>query len=509
MNKKQLITFSLFAAMTTSLWADITINDGETVDMGAGAKTDYTENITINAGGTWEAKGAGNANVHFKGKNFLSYPLLTLNGNAEKYAKIDFQQESKGIHASIAILYNGKLTADYADIKVGDLGFTGNASIKNSIVDVAGIVAFGKEQPSIIVSSGTGCSQSMTNTRMTVKGHHLLLNEGGTYYSANGTLLNKLTMNNSSITVDDGVAETVAEKVTLQKLTMEKGSALTVETGTGVYVTGTVKVTDSSLDIGALTIDGGTLTFYGTSSLSATSITGTVSVSSGATLTLSSAALLGNITNNGGTVIFKNSGEKVEYVEEIKSSVTLQSGSSLSVGTLDKSADTNTANTVTLNEGTSLTVGTPETGTVTLTSSADNVVVSSVTTLTFEDIAETADANMLVENMVAAWDFEISNESGENIEVSTTIDAGLDVNTIKIWHGLEDGKTWELLNDKDGFEFSYDEVNGKLTFSTNSFSPIAVEGTVAPAPEPSAFGLLAGLGAIVLAVSRRRRTLKA
>ena len=501
MNKKQLITFSLFAAMTTSLWADITINDGETVYMGAGAKTDYTENITINAGGTWEANGARNANVHFKGKRgtFLGTEVskgtheLVLKGNAETYAKIDFQNESNSSCASIAILYDGKLTADYADIKVGDLGFTGNASIKDSIVDVAGIVAFGKEQD----LSGILRSQSMTNTTMTVKGHSLL--KEGTYYSANGTLLNKLTMNNSSITVDDGVAE----KVTLQKLTMENGSALTVETGTGVYVTGTVKVTDSSLDIGALTIDGGTLTFDGTSSLSATSITGTVSVSSGATLTLSSAALLGNITNNGGTVIFKNSGEKVEYVEEIKSSVTLQSGSSLSVGTLDKSADTNTANTVTLNEGTSLTVGTPETGTVTLTSSAAEVVVSSVTTLTSEDIAETADANMNIENMVAAWDFEISNESGENIEVSTTIDAGLDVNTIKIWHGLEDGKTWELLNDKDGFEFSYDEVNGKLTFSTNSFSPIAVEGAVAP--EPSAFGLLAGLGAIVLAVSRRRR----
>lgn len=175
---------------------------------------------------------------------------------------------------SVAVLYDGWLEANNADIIVGDLGFTGNATINDSGVTVNGTVAFGKEdtitRPDLF---GDWYTQSMKNTRMTVKGHSLRKSAGadqGKYYGIEGTFLHKLTMTNSSITVDDGVEGTVAEAVTIKNLTMKSGSALTVEAGTAVKVKDTFNLEDSTLKVGTLTIEAsGNVTVSGTSSLNA------------------------------------------------------------------------------------------------------------------------------------------------------------------------------------------------------------------------------------------------
>ena len=225
-----------------------------------------------------------------------------------------------------------------------------------------------------------------------------------------------------------------------------------------------VVVENSELNAATLT-NSGTITVSGVSTLNVGTYLGdgNVVVSDGAKVIVSS-NLVDIIENNGGEIIV---GRVVEG-----SSVALES---------------NKAQTVIV----------AETGTVELSTSASGVVINKAEALNVADVAG------ISENLVAAWDFEITNENSEEITVSATIEAGLDVNTIKIWHGLEGG-SWELLNENDGFEFDYNAESGKLTFSTNTFSPIVVSGSAA-APEPSAFGLLAGLGALALVASRRRR----
>ena len=234
----------------------------------------------------------------------------------------------------------------------------------------------------------------------------------------------------------------------------------------GIVNYATMQITGTTLATGNI-YNAGTINISGDSTLNVSSINGEgkIIVDNGARLTISSNALLKHLTVEEGATV--NFGRVVEG-----SSVALESNKEQ-------------------------TVIVAETGTVELSTSASGVVINKAEALNVADVAG------ISENLVAAWDFEITNDNSEEITVSATIEAGLDVNTIKIWHGLEGG-SWELLNENEGFEFDYNAESGKLTFSTNTFSPIVVSGSAA-APEPSAFGLLAGLGALALVASRRRR----
>ena len=211
---------------------------------------------------------------------------------------------------SVAVLYDGWLEANNADIIVGDLGMTGTAKFTDSNISVNGVVAFGKEESLFSSALGGLYFQSMTNTAMTVKGH-ALRNEN-TYYSTEGTILHKLTMTNSSITVDDGVEGTVAEAVTIKNLTMKSGSALTVEAGTAVKVTGTFDFDNSTLKAGALEIGtSGKFNVSGNSSLNLSSVSGNaINIIGNTTLTDSSiggnvAVGYGNYTEQPATLTLK------------------------------------------------------------------------------------------------------------------------------------------------------------------------------------------------------------
>ena len=425
--------------------------EGGAVVGNAASKWDMTYAVTVEAGGvlqTARGNSSGYGNSHIKN-------TLTIGeaGVGKETAYVKFQNADTGYKtASIAVLYNGKLVANNADIKVGDLGFTGSATINDSVVDVEGVVAFGKN---------IFYSQSMTNTTMTVKGHNLM-NEN-TYYSTVGTILNKLTMTNSSITVDDGAEGTVAEAVTIKNLTMSE-SALTVEAGTAVKVTGNFKLNDSSLSVGMLT-NNGTITVSGESYLDADGITGNkIVVSEGATLTLSSSSLLAmvdNTANKGaGNIVFNKVDSQVKDVNEI---------------TL-KNAD---GKAVELSSGT---------GTITVN------VASEITDASEISVIEAVSGGVVL----AAWSFDIDNGEGENktgVTVTMDVGEGQVLESLRILH--EENGEWtdvtSVVTDKK-------LENGKLSFTAKDFSGYAVA-----TPEPSMFGLMAGLGALVLVGTRRRR----
>ena len=182
---------------------------------------------------------------------------------------------------------------------------------------------------------------------------------------------------------------------------------------------------------------------------------GKVTVKVGGKLTLAASSLLENLTvaNEGGEVV----------VQAIDAAVTTQA---LTVESIDGSN-------------------------VNLSAGADIVVNSATKIENISDIIVSA-----TDVVLAAWSFDIDNKSSD---VTVTMDVGTlsesDQANLKILHKADGTSDWTVTDIKGEYK------DGKVTFTTNSFSSYAVA-----IPEPSAFGLLAGLGAIALAVSRRRRS---
>ena len=194
------------------------------------------------------------------------------------------------------------------------------------------------------------------------------------------------------------------------------------------------------------------------------------------------------------------------------------------------SAGTYTVATGTLSNG--------ETVTVSLTESVGTIYVGSATATTFSDSAV---------SLLAEYDIDIDGQS------ITGIEGGQGQNTLTVtFSGLTEGETYTVIaivGDGAGTASTISFTNGTLvsgtyysatsddstgtSFSSSISATSAVyvvvaeveadsDGTIAYSvttkgvmylaaiiPEPSAFGLLAGVGALALAASRRRRTRKA
>ena len=229
--------------------AAIIVKDGASVG-NANSKWDAVFAMTIEAGGILQSArpaSAGYGNTHVKNKWIIG------EAGADKQAKVLFINGKTGISyqtMSIALLsgLNRSITANNALIEVGDFGINAAASFTDTTLTIEGILA---------IKSTSLYKTTMTDTEVTIKGHNLM-NEN-TYYSTVGTILATLTMDNSSIEVDDKADTTAAEKVwlgytgnTAQTLTMTNGSSITVEKGTAVEVANTVVMTDSSISVGDL-----------------------------------------------------------------------------------------------------------------------------------------------------------------------------------------------------------------------------------------------------------------
>ena len=139
---------------------------------------------------------------------------------------------------------------------------------------------------------------------------------------------------------------------------------------------------------------------------------------------------------------------------------------------------------------------------VTLSATA-SIVINAVMNL---DIAEIVLGETSYE-IGASWDFDITKADTTEVLVTMQIGAGLSSDGLKIFH-REDGENAAWTDCTNQVEYiSYDSTTGGISFVAKDFSSYAVVGKYdsVAIPEPSAFGLLAGLGALFLVGTRRRK----
>ena len=149
-----------------------------------------------------------------------------------------------------------------------------------------------------------------------------------------------------------------------------------------------------------------------------------------------------------------------------------------------------------LEEGAVISVTSSEAGEVVLTANSD-ITINSAQELILPSIY-VSQKGVDVE-VYAAWDFDIAKD--EETEVMVTMDVGseFDADNFALYHCGSDGR-WEDYTNKVE-NLTYDSSTGKVSFIAKNFSSYAV----AAVPEPSTFALFAGLGALTLVGTRRRR----
>ncbi len=299
----------------------------------------------------------------------------------------------------------------------------------------------------------------------------------------------KMTLEDCTVKVDGALATAAFYKTTLTRVQMTVGgiqisgglsdfsggatnqlgnfsmtdSTLTFGEGSAVKVAGSVTLTNSSIYAGTIEVaKGKKINISGDCELAATVTgSGSIVVSQGATLTVASSSLLDGI--------------KVE-----------QGSGNIVYNTVDS--------TVTTNE---ITLKNADGKAVELSSGTGTITVNGASEIT--DVSEISVIEAVAGGVVlAAWSFDIDNGEGENktgVTVTMDVGEGQVLESLRILH--EENGEWtdvtSVVTDKK-------LENGKISFTAKDFSGYAVA-----MPEPSMFGLMAGLGALVLVGTRRRR----
>jgi len=196
--------------------------------------------VTVEPGGSFVKDGSFETYTHIKSKVVI--------GEEGNETVSTLSLTSSSYPWSISTLWNGSLTAYNTNIKLGDLGSVGATKLYDCVVNLDGIIAMG-------VNTANG-SHTFTNTTVSVKGY--AIRKDSTYFSAEGSILNKLTLDNSTITIDDGAAGSTSQKTVIKKLTMKNNSVITVESGANTILAGEISIDGtSSLSVGNLQIDEG------------------------------------------------------------------------------------------------------------------------------------------------------------------------------------------------------------------------------------------------------------
>lgn len=393
----------------------------------------------------------------------------------------------------------------------GSAGHTEGVRVENSVISING---------GTITANGSQKYVGIVEVSNAIVGGNIAL---GVQQTASYTMgVSKISISGGTITGDiygGGIAQgnsyAASSTVETANITIDATNAISISGN--IYGGGRADTANSTATVGTANIvftgNGNNLTFTGTvdgnGSGAGTSATGESTFTfdgysgafSGTIQNFDTLDVKGNsnitgevkVSNIGIIYVAQDStvqfvGDNLKYGNLVESNQTLEAYGSIGSGS--------EVSSVKLTENASVTVKASESS-VTLTSSAEGVVVNKAEEIATSNV-EISVEGIVVEEVLAAWSFDISNNN-EDVTVTMDVGEGVDVNTIKIFHRENETSAWE----------DYTEVvkdikleNGKLTFTTTSFSDYTA---AVAAPEPSAFGLLAGLGAIVLAVSRRRR----
>ncbi len=284
---------------------------------------------------------------------------------------------------------------------------------------------------------------------------------------------------------------------------------MTISDG-GKATAGSVSVNSAS----SLAITGGTLVVSGNDTVNAeTSKTSSVLQNNG---TISIDASAGKIQLTGETATISNTGKFVisagtMEAETTATVVTDKSGNAVVLtGTVNAFGGTYadgvfTAGAKTEVEGpissaTEVSAGcrievTHSESTVVLSTTTDVITVSEA-----KNISESISVGSAGTVVLSAWAFSVEKDADTEVMVTLDVGENVSLDMIRIHHKADGSEDWDDVTGTDQIA-NVTLSKGKLSFTTKKFSSYAAT-TI---PEPSQFGLLAGLAALALAGTRRRR----